>query len=168
MPPPRPDRKPSRTSNPTSLVLKRALLVFISFAIGFGLFACLRPLDLLFTVVQIKLRLDGIKSEFVSIDGHRIHYYDGRLRSADCACARPGRQGRGLGQPHASARPRRPSCFRPRPARLWPLSPSPRRGLLHFGGSRYRREVCSPPRISIEPTSPAGRWVDGSPADCPR
>lgn len=77
MPPPRPDRNPPGTSNPTSPVLKRALLVFISFAIGFGLFACLRPLDLLFTVIQIKLRLDGIKSEFVSIDGHRIHYYAG-------------------------------------------------------------------------------------------
>src|SRR5277367_5177691 len=81
MPPPRPDRKPSGASNPTSLVLKRALLVFISFTIGFGLFACLRPLELLFTVVQIKLRLDGIKSEFVSIDGHRIHYYTGGFGS---------------------------------------------------------------------------------------
>lgn len=74
MPPPRPDRKPPGATWP---VLKRVLLVFISLAIGFGLYACLRPLELLFTVVQLKLRFDGITSEFVSVDGHRIHYYTG-------------------------------------------------------------------------------------------
>jgi len=77
MPPPRPDPKLPGVANSTWPVLKRALLVFISFAIGVGLYACLRPIELLVTVVQIKLRLDGITSEFVSVDGHRIHYYTG-------------------------------------------------------------------------------------------
>jgi len=77
MPPPRPDPKLPGAPNSLWPVLKRALLVFISFVIGCGLYACLRPIELLVTVVQIKLRLDGITSEFVSVDGHRIHYYTG-------------------------------------------------------------------------------------------
>jgi pimeloyl-ACP methyl ester carboxylesterase len=77
MPPPRPDGKPSGAANPFRPVLQRTLLVIISFAIGFGLYACLRPVELLLTVVQVKLRLDGITSEFVSVDGYRIHYYTG-------------------------------------------------------------------------------------------
>src|SRR5271170_1367438 len=77
MPPPRPYRNPPGAENPAWLVLKRALLVLLCFAIGLGLFACLRPLELLFTMVQVKLRLDGISSEFVNVDGYRIHYYTG-------------------------------------------------------------------------------------------
>jgi pimeloyl-ACP methyl ester carboxylesterase len=49
----------------------------ICLVIGLGLYIWLRPLELLFTVVQAKLGLDGIKSEFIDVDGYRIHYYVG-------------------------------------------------------------------------------------------
>ena len=55
----------------------RALLVVICFVVGLGLFACLRPLELLFTVLQVKLSFDGISSHYRNIDGYRIHYFEG-------------------------------------------------------------------------------------------
>jgi pimeloyl-ACP methyl ester carboxylesterase len=73
---------PRSNSTPPSrgtawLVLKRALLVVICFLVGFGLFVWFRPLELLLAVTQIKLRLDGISSDYVTVDGYRIHYYAG-------------------------------------------------------------------------------------------
>lgn len=44
---------------------------------GLGLYAWLRPLELLATLIQIKLRFDGIRSEYVNVDGYRIHYFTG-------------------------------------------------------------------------------------------
>lgn len=75
MPPPRPDR--GDAGNPARATLKRGLLVVICFLIGFGVFAWLRPLELLFAVLQVKLRFDGISSEYVTIDRYRIHYFAG-------------------------------------------------------------------------------------------
>jgi len=77
MPPPRPDRNLPGAPNSLRPVLKRALLVVISFAIGLGLYACLRPLEMLLTVLQVKLRIDGISSQYTTIDGYRIHYFTG-------------------------------------------------------------------------------------------
>src|SRR5271155_1957021 len=80
MPPPRSDRaRPDRgdAGNPARATLKRAVLVVVCFLIGLGVFACLRPLELLLAVLQVKLRLDGIRSEYVKVDGYRIHYFVG-------------------------------------------------------------------------------------------
>jgi pimeloyl-ACP methyl ester carboxylesterase len=55
----------------------RALLVLICLVIGLGLYICLRPLEMLFTVVQARLRLDGIRSKFIDVDGYPVHYYTG-------------------------------------------------------------------------------------------
>ena len=55
----------------------RALLVVICFALGLILLVCLRPLEVLLAVVQLKLRSDGISSRYTSIDGYRIHYFEG-------------------------------------------------------------------------------------------
>jgi pimeloyl-ACP methyl ester carboxylesterase len=77
MPPPRPYRPSPGPDNPTRLILKRALLVVFCFLIGLGLVACLRPLELLLALVQLRLRFDGISSEYASVEGYRIHYYTG-------------------------------------------------------------------------------------------
>ena len=74
MPPPRPYRTPP---GERSAVRARALLVVICFVVGLGLFACLRPLELLFTVLQVKLSFEGISSHYRNIDGYRIHYFEG-------------------------------------------------------------------------------------------
>ena len=77
MPPPRPSRMPPGAGNPSRVTLLRAVLVVVCFLIGLGLYICLRPLEAVFAVLQLKLRLDGIHSEYVSIDGYRIHYFAG-------------------------------------------------------------------------------------------
>ncbi|HEX3471942.1 MAG TPA: alpha/beta hydrolase, partial [Silvibacterium sp.] len=73
----RPSRKLSDSRSSFRFALNRVFLVLICLLIGLGLYIWLRPLELLFTVVQAKLRLDGIKSEFTHVDGYRIHYYTG-------------------------------------------------------------------------------------------
>ncbi len=74
MPPPRPYRTPPGEG---SAARTRALLVVICFVVGLGLFACLRPLELLLTVLQVKLSFEGISSHYRNIDGYRIHYFEG-------------------------------------------------------------------------------------------
>jgi pimeloyl-ACP methyl ester carboxylesterase len=55
----------------------RALLVVVCFLAGLGIFAWMRPLEVLFALAQITLRVDGVSSEYVRVDGYRIHYYVG-------------------------------------------------------------------------------------------
>ena len=76
MPPPRPYRASAGGSAMRSTLI-RALLVGIFFVIGLGLFVCLRPLELVLTVLQVKLRMEGISSRYTEIDGYRIHYFEG-------------------------------------------------------------------------------------------
>ena len=77
MPPPRPYRSPPGEAGAARTTLVRALLVVVCFVIGLVLFACLRPLELLMAVLQVKLSLDGIHSRYTEIDGYRIHYFEG-------------------------------------------------------------------------------------------
>src|SRR5271156_2057892 len=80
MPPPRPDPlRPDRgdAGSPARATLKRALLVVVCFLIGLGILACLRPLELVFAILQVKLSVDGIHSRYVNLDGYRIHYFEG-------------------------------------------------------------------------------------------
>lgn len=77
MPPPRPYRTPSGERSAARSTWTRALLVVICFAVGLILLVCLRPLEVLLAVVQLKLRSDGISSRYTSIDGYRIHYFEG-------------------------------------------------------------------------------------------
>jgi pimeloyl-ACP methyl ester carboxylesterase len=77
MPPPRPYRRPAGDSGSAWPVLQRALLVLVCFVAGFGFFAYFRPLELILAVLQVKLRFDGIRSEYVNVDGYRIHYFTG-------------------------------------------------------------------------------------------
>jgi len=80
MPPPRSDRlRPDRrdASNPARAARKRLLLVVVCFLIGLGILACLRPLEVVFAILQIKLSFDGIHSRYVNLDGNRIHYFEG-------------------------------------------------------------------------------------------
>jgi pimeloyl-ACP methyl ester carboxylesterase len=58
-------------------VLLRALLAVFGFVIGLGLLVWMRPLAVLFTGAQLALRFDGVRSEYVRVDGYRIHYYVG-------------------------------------------------------------------------------------------
>jgi pimeloyl-ACP methyl ester carboxylesterase len=58
-------------------VVFRALLALACFVAGLGMFVWFRPLEVLFTLAQAALRLDGIRSEYVRVDGYRIHYYVG-------------------------------------------------------------------------------------------
>jgi pimeloyl-ACP methyl ester carboxylesterase len=75
MPPPRPDRS-SRSQG--RLALRRGLLVLACFLVGLALYACLRPLEMALTLMQLKLRVvDGISSRYVNLDGYRIHYFEG-------------------------------------------------------------------------------------------
>jgi len=74
MPPPRPDPLHRRASRRP---LWRGLLVLVCFLIGLVLYACLRPLELALTALQVKLRFDGISSRYVNLDGYRIHYFEG-------------------------------------------------------------------------------------------
>jgi pimeloyl-ACP methyl ester carboxylesterase len=57
--------------------LWRGLLALACFLIGLVLYACLRPLELALTAVQVKLRFDGISSRYVNLDGYLIHYFEG-------------------------------------------------------------------------------------------
>jgi pimeloyl-ACP methyl ester carboxylesterase len=77
MPPPRPYRTAPGDRSAAQATLKRALLVVICFVAGLVLFACLRPLELLLTVLQVKLSFNGISSRYTNIDGYRIHYFEG-------------------------------------------------------------------------------------------
>jgi len=77
MPPPRPYRTPPGERSASRTAAKRALLVVICFFVGLGLFACLRPLELVLAILQLKLRTDGISSHYARIDGHQIHYFEG-------------------------------------------------------------------------------------------
>lgn len=77
MPPPRPYRPPSGEKNAARAPTIRALLVVVSFLAGLILLVCLRPLEVLLAAVQLKLRLDGISSRYTTIDGYRIHYFEG-------------------------------------------------------------------------------------------
>jgi pimeloyl-ACP methyl ester carboxylesterase len=77
MPPPRPYRPSPGERRAARTTLTRALLVVVFFFVGLILFACLRPLELLLTVLQLKLRVDGISSRYTNIDGYRIHYFEG-------------------------------------------------------------------------------------------
>lgn len=58
-------------------VVFRALLALVCFAAGLGIYVWLRPLQVLFTLAQVALRLDGVRSEYARVDGYRIHYYVG-------------------------------------------------------------------------------------------
>jgi pimeloyl-ACP methyl ester carboxylesterase len=56
----------------------RALLALLCFAAGLGIYVWLRPLEVLFALAQIDLRmLHGVHSEYTQVDGYRIHYYVG-------------------------------------------------------------------------------------------
>ncbi len=59
-------------------MLRRGLLVLVCFVIGLVLVICLRPLELVLAMLQVKLRVvDGISSRYVELDGYRIHYFEG-------------------------------------------------------------------------------------------
>lgn len=58
-------------------VVFRALLALVCFVAGLGIYVWLRPLQVLFTLAQVALRLDGVRSEYARVDGYRIHYYVG-------------------------------------------------------------------------------------------
>jgi pimeloyl-ACP methyl ester carboxylesterase len=55
----------------------RFLLVLACFLIGLALLICLRPLELILAVLQVKLRINGVGSNYTTIDGYRIHYFEG-------------------------------------------------------------------------------------------
>jgi len=77
MPPPRPYRTPPGEGSAARITLQRALLVVICLVVGLVVFSCLRPLELLLTVLQVRLSLDGIHSRYTEVDGYRIHYFEG-------------------------------------------------------------------------------------------
>jgi pimeloyl-ACP methyl ester carboxylesterase len=56
---------------------RRVLLVFVVLTAGVTLYAWLRPVELLFDMAAVNLRMQGIHSRYVVIDGHRIHYFTG-------------------------------------------------------------------------------------------
>jgi pimeloyl-ACP methyl ester carboxylesterase len=55
----------------------RALLALVCFAAGLGVYVWLRPLQVLFALAQMSLRVQGVHSEYVRVDGYRIHCYVG-------------------------------------------------------------------------------------------
>ena len=77
MPPPRPYRTPPGERSAARATLNRALLVVICFIAGLILLICLRPLEVLLAVLQVKLSMDGIHSRYTSVGGYRIHYFEG-------------------------------------------------------------------------------------------
>jgi pimeloyl-ACP methyl ester carboxylesterase len=56
---------------------KRFLLVVICFILGLAAFVCLRPVEVILAIVQVQLWQNGIRSEYTTVDGYRIHYYVG-------------------------------------------------------------------------------------------
>ena len=77
MPPPRPYRVPPGERSAARNTLNRALLVVICFIAGLILLVCLRPLEVLLAVLQVKLGMDGIHSRYANVGGYRIHYFEG-------------------------------------------------------------------------------------------
>ena len=77
MPPPRPYRPPPGESSPGRATLNRALLVVICFIAGLILLVCLRPLEVLLAVLQVKLSINGIHSRYTNVEGYRIHFFEG-------------------------------------------------------------------------------------------
>jgi pimeloyl-ACP methyl ester carboxylesterase len=55
----------------------RAVLAAVCFGVGLGFYVWVRPLQVLFALAQVTLRLQGVHSEYVQVDGYRIHYYVG-------------------------------------------------------------------------------------------
>jgi pimeloyl-ACP methyl ester carboxylesterase len=76
MPPPRQRRRASGAPL-LRLFLNPVVLVILSVVVGLAAFLWLRPLELLFSIIQIRLRFSGIRSEFASVDGQRIRYFVG-------------------------------------------------------------------------------------------
>jgi pimeloyl-ACP methyl ester carboxylesterase len=60
-----------------SSVRVRLVTAILCMALGCGLYVCLRPFSFLLTMVQIRLGLGGIRSEYTPVDGQSIHYYVG-------------------------------------------------------------------------------------------
>jgi pimeloyl-ACP methyl ester carboxylesterase len=58
-------------------VLFRAVLTLVCFVAGMALLVWMRPLEVLFTGAQVALRLHGVRSEYIPVDGYRIHCYVG-------------------------------------------------------------------------------------------
>jgi pimeloyl-ACP methyl ester carboxylesterase len=77
MPPPRPTRQRLTFATFPWIFFRRALLIFAVCAAGVVLYTWLRPVEVLLDVTAVNLRLEGIHSRSVTIDGHRIHYYTG-------------------------------------------------------------------------------------------
>jgi pimeloyl-ACP methyl ester carboxylesterase len=55
----------------------RALLASLCFVVGLAAYVYLRPLQVLFAIAQMTLLVQGVHSDYVQVDGHRIHYYVG-------------------------------------------------------------------------------------------
>src|ERR1700742_4926123 len=55
----------------------RALLALVCFVLGLGVFVWLRPLTVVFSVVQGVLRLDGVRREYLWGGGFRIYFSAG-------------------------------------------------------------------------------------------
>ncbi|MBT9329649.1 alpha/beta fold hydrolase [Paracidobacterium acidisoli] len=56
---------------------RRALVIFAVCTAALLVYVWQRPVEVLFRMTAIGLRLKGIHSEYVAIDGRRIHYYTG-------------------------------------------------------------------------------------------
>jgi pimeloyl-ACP methyl ester carboxylesterase len=77
MPLPRPARQRLTFATFPWKFFRRALLIFVVCAVGVLLYTWFRPVEVLLDVTGVNLRLQGVRSRSVTIDGHRIHYYTG-------------------------------------------------------------------------------------------
>jgi pimeloyl-ACP methyl ester carboxylesterase len=71
------DPKTMPAASSTRKSFRRLAFVLLLLALGFGILAWRNPLWLVDRQVDAKLRLRGVHSEFVTVNGHKMHYLVG-------------------------------------------------------------------------------------------
>ncbi len=107
--------------------------VLLLLGLGFGILAWRNPLWLVDRQVDARLRLQGVHSEFVTVNGYKMHYLVGGTGRPLVLVHGLGSRGTGLGQPDTAAHPGWPPCICRGFVGIWTLGAAQGCELLDLG-----------------------------------
>ena len=147
---------------PAGSVSDCALFVLLLLGLGFGILAWRNPLWLVDQQIDARLRLHGVHSEFVTVNGYKMHYLVGGTGRPLVLVHGLGSRAAGLGQPDTAAHRRWPSRVCRGFVGVWSVPRSPG---MRATPSRSRQRWSR--AFSIASTCsrwiwPVGPWADGS------